>query len=169
MTEKLPVIKCSCACGFKHYNSIPCKIQNLEIPLSTSVLGGTTDLIVQVFLVESPAENDPQMVEHYVSQFSAIQMQQKKQTIYNSLNDSTGNLSTTSLIRWTVQDTPSASVERYRLHVANLPPFFNTELEAKLTVQFWRVGTVNGKSKTQKLSKHCPEVISFEKNQLQII
>lgn len=164
MTEKLPVIKCACSCGFKHYNAVPCKIQTLEIPLSPSVLAGSVDLIVQVFLFESPLSDGvsgPQCVTvlpDFTSQFSAISLHQRKITAFTLLNDASGNLSPTSAMRWTMQAAPSPSVERYRLHVASLPASFDLQHDAKLVVQFWRSATVDGKSQNQKLSSHCPEI-----------
>ena len=163
MTEKIPTIKCSCSCGYKHFNAVPCKIQLLDVPLPLSVLCGSKDLVVQVYLFEaamSDGQSGPQCsTSDFTSQFSAISMQQRKTTVYTSLNDASGNLSATSPIQWTTMSAPSPSVERYRLHVASLPAPFDAQHDAKLSIQFWRSATVEAKN--QKLSSHCAEVVSL--------
>jgi hypothetical protein len=130
------------------------------------VLNGANDLIVEFFLFDGAVGVTGEQGPHvtYTSQFSAISMTQGKLLIYTGLNDGSGNLAADSPIQWTPQPTPSASVERYRLHVAALPvPAVNT-IDARLVFQFWRKGIVDGKTKNQQLSKRCAEILSVVGN-----
>jgi hypothetical protein len=166
MSTTKPKIKCACSCGYKHHNAVPCTIQTIELTLPANVLDGSHDLIIEVFLLDgavgTTGTQGPLIT--YTSQFSAISLTQGKNIIYVSLNDSTGSLSPTSTIQWTMQTAPAPSVEQYRLHVGTLPAPIVTTIESRFVFQFWRQGTFNGRSRHQALSKRCAEVVSVVAN-----
>lgn len=167
----LPKIQCHCACGRRHHHSLPCKSQTFEIPLSPAVLSGAQDLTIQVFLLEAPlptvaattgeqCEIEPFQPPEPVctSQFSAIHIKQHKATVCHGLNDNDGNLNAASPIQWTSLPSPSASVERYLLHVNTLPSQIDSTKPAELFMQFWRT-CQGGKTKHQQLSRHCAQIV----------
>jgi len=151
---------------------VPCHSQTFEIPLSVDILSGEKLLLIEIYLVEAAInfstsaeqcdETQPFTPAQPVcqSEFSAISLKQRKKTIYNGLNDAQGNLNALSNIKWLRADSPSASVERYTLQIANtLSSQIDITKPAELNIQFWRTCT-GGKTRHQRLSKHCAQVIS---------
>lgn len=156
---KTPAIKCVCACGYKHFNSVACKIKSVELLLSPAVLNGTEDILVDVFILTdtNSTSGEQGQITNFTSQFSVIELAQKKLHIIDHLNDENGNFNTNSPITWTMisqEDT----VERYRLHVNALPEKISKTIDATLLFQFWRSGSNGGRTANQSLSSYCPEI-----------
>ena len=158
--EKKPEIKCVCACGYKHYNTVACKIKTIDIPLSPAVLSGSADIFVDVFILTdtNSTSGEQGQITNFTSQFSAIELLQRKIKVIDHLNDSSGNFNTTSPISWT-KISSTDTVERYQLHVNSLPQKIVTTLEAHIFIQFWRSGSSGARTANQSLSSYCPELI----------
>lgn len=158
--DKKPEVKCVCACGYKHFNTVACKIKTLDITLSPAVLNGQEDIVIDVFILTdtNSTSGEQGQITNFTSQFSIIEIVQRKVHIIDHLNDENGNFNTASPITWTpisLNDT----VERYRLHVNTLPNKIFKTMDAHLFIQFWRSGSNGSRTANQSLSSYCPEIV----------
>lgn len=163
--EKKVEVKCVCACGYKHYNTVACKIKTMDFTLTPAVLNGTEDIIVDIFILTDTNSNagEQGQITNFSSQFSAIEITQKKVHIIDQLNDNDGNFNTASPIMWT-RISQDETVERYRLHVNALPSKIIKTIDAHLFVQFWRSGSNGDRTANQSLSSYCPQIVIVNEN-----